>query len=811
MQLLFLIVAIMCTHRRITKFFSALRPQSFLCISSIPLQLRYSYAPHPSTQYAGKEYASNDMGDGPNKKTKQPTAKPPPRTRRRTASRRPSTPSIKQFFTPVTLLTTDGSGPCPPTAPLPAWGAQNEALPPITSRDGAHIFSSNTLAIAMSGQDTIAARTALLAIPHNQRGDIEVLAEALKPFPLAVAIKHLSKDYCTIPRSGLCTPLVIDHLLNGPPTGSLLHPPSRERFMETLTHIAECTTVHRLTEATDAMTRYHGHLTRHPTTATFSRNLDWMPADLLLAVLRSASIPATVWMEETSLPTPFAPPWLPLSGLHDPRDNYPSPMTLTITQLLHMADSAIPHVAYAQNHHFLPTTATVHLGRQVRWLLVNMSAQIMARDGPVSPDSALPDTDTVTSNSLQYTAHGMAVYVPTAMHRQLQEACKFSTGSSLEEQVRDFFGSRRSICCAHLPSTDTPARIPATGFCSLHALDYINNSECQNPPLVFPNLSRANSMVSKILDSPHLSSTHGDPLRRIQCSFLAQSTLQSPRWPHLSMVAEWANILQPTSLWLDDDTSLPDGWIRAIVIPTDSSPVKRAEAGSSWTLSDLRCLPRCRHLALAHSHYSPTYPPTHAVENLIDGLVQVAINYLTTRLQVHHQTICPPELVTLLSPPLDPGRVTGPGLQGRSSQHPAHAAPSELSSPEASDDRHSSRVSFLPLQPLDGSPPCVTYGPDPRPVTHPALCPYHPEKDPGMVNPPKARRYPRLAHGSPRVVAPDPLPAPPSDDPFYTLAAQTHNPDLILVGPATAPGSYYGAFAKQDIEVDTKLGAYVSA
>jgi hypothetical protein len=52
--------------------------------------------------------------------------------------------------------------------------------------------------------------------------------------------------------------------------------------------------------------------------------------------------------------------------------------------------------------------------------------------------------------------------------------------------------------------------------------------------------------------------------------------------------------------------------------------------------------------------------------------------------------------------------------------------------------------------------------------------------------------------------------SPPADDPYCTLAAQQSNPDIILIGPATAPGSYYGAYAKQDIDVDTRIGAYVS-
>jgi len=252
------------------------------------------------------------MGDGPCK-LKGPTKGP--------RRRKPSTPcrptanlSIKNYFAPLQDQLLDA--PSPREAPTPAWGSQHHALPPIRTNTGSHIFSTDTLAVAMAGSDISAAHKSLAAIPPNLRDDTEVIAQALSSFPLAVAIKHLPSDYQSIPRSGLCTPLVIDHFLNGPPAGSLLHPPSRERFLSTLRQVSACTTAHRLTEATDAMTRYHGHLLDHPESDALRDSRKWMPADILLALLRATSISAIVWMEETTLPTPFAPPWLPLSGLH---------------------------------------------------------------------------------------------------------------------------------------------------------------------------------------------------------------------------------------------------------------------------------------------------------------------------------------------------------------------------------------------------------------------------------------------------------------------------------------------------------------
>ena len=748
----------------------------------------------------GKEYASNDMGDGPCKlkgPTKGPKRRKPPLPSRSTARS-----SITNYFAP--LQDNPVVTPPPREAPTPAWGSQHQALPPIRSNNGSHIFSTDTLAIAMAGSDIAAAHTALAAIPPNLRDDTQAISVALAALPLAIAVKHLPTDYCSIPRSGLCTPIVIDHLLHGPPEGSLLHPPSRERFLFTLQHVAACTTAHRLSEGTDAMARYRNHLLQHPATDTLRDRNKWMPADILLALLNATSISATVWMEETSLPTPFAPPWLPLSGLHDARDKCQRPQTVTAQQLLQLADSNIPHVGYTQCHHFIISEATAHFDWQVRWLLINMAAQILELDIPGYTKAPIVSSPLLRPHAIQCHREDMVLYVPQRVLKPLTEACAFVQGDQLRRKVRDFLSTCDSIQCAHRASTVTPSIIPVTGYCALHAMDHMLHGTQQSSPSPFPSLTRVQQMISQILESPHLSSLHLPPLEHLQHQFLTCKTLDARQWPHLGLVSEWANILQPTSLWLDDSSDLTAGWVRATVIPSTAAPATRPEPGVTWKLPDLLRLSRHSHLALMHCHYSPTHPNTAQMSELVEGLVDATVQFLTERLDFHHKATCPPPLCDTQSRDVHPSAP----VTHKQSDPWQSATPliSTAALPVASVLSTPRKVAFCPEHTECGAPSLVSYAPAPRPLHHPALIEYNPEETPPLPT----RRFPRQAHSSPRVATLPPLPAPPADDPYCTLAAQQFNPDLILIGAATAPGSYYGAYAKQDIEIDTPIGPYIS-
>ena len=312
-------------------------------------------------------------------------------------------------------------------------------------------------------------------------------------------------------------------------------------------------------------------------------------------------------------------------------------------------------------------------------------------------------------------------------------------------------------------------------------------------------------MISRILASPHLTSLHRQPLQRLQRKLLVHPTLDARQWPHLGMVAEWANILQPTSLWLDDSSDLPEGWVRATVIPTSASPDSPACPGVTWKLPDLHRLATHSHLALLNRHYFPTYPTTDTMNELIEGLVDAAVQFLVGRLERHHTFTCPPVLCNLRSredttppsPPQEPSALIRAEIN-----EDTHTVPSAQLSPTSA----SKSVSFLPLQANPGAPSLVSYVPQPRPLHHPALIAFVPEEEP----PKQGRRFPRQAHSAPRLESLPPLPAPPDHDPYCTLASQQSHPDLILIGPATAPGSYYGAFAKRDTETDTQIGAYIS-
>jgi hypothetical protein len=97
------------------------------------------------------------------------------------------------------------------------------------------------MAIAIETRDMLQIRNALAALPLHQRGDIPTsICEILGTYQLYPAIKRLVNDYNTTPRSGYCTPSLIDELKNGPASGSLLDKTSRSRLLTTLAEVAAC-------------------------------------------------------------------------------------------------------------------------------------------------------------------------------------------------------------------------------------------------------------------------------------------------------------------------------------------------------------------------------------------------------------------------------------------------------------------------------------------------------------------------------------------------------------------------------------------
>jgi hypothetical protein len=222
------------------------------------------------------------------------------------------------------------------------------------------------------------------------------------------------------------------------------------------------------------MERYARELRSHPDSAVFIGRDGWMPADQLLALLRSIKIPATVWMQETTLPTPYTPDWMPLSGFCYASSTSQQPISVTCEELLTIAQGHGRHVGYADSHHFFIRQATAEFSDQVRWLLVNMAHQLI--DTP--PLAALPlpslELPPLVTNTIQFRLGNTLMFIPNGHLQNMAEYCKFQSQDTLYDKVLEYLAGGDHLSFAHQHSTSTPDLIPATGFCSLHALDYLH-------------------------------------------------------------------------------------------------------------------------------------------------------------------------------------------------------------------------------------------------------------------------------------------------------------------------------------------------
>ena len=81
--------------------------------------------------------------------------------------------------------------------------------------------------------------TALCALPPHELQTASIIREAISKCSVRTALRLLNKDFNTIPKTGHSLPLIIDEVLNGPIMGSILHPPRRQRLLDTLAQLTQ--------------------------------------------------------------------------------------------------------------------------------------------------------------------------------------------------------------------------------------------------------------------------------------------------------------------------------------------------------------------------------------------------------------------------------------------------------------------------------------------------------------------------------------------------------------------------------------------
>lgn len=731
---------------------------------------------HPSSRYLTKGHPNTDLGDGPKK---IPTTRG---TAQRLGPTPPQSRQITNYFLPLAIPDTDIPDTSPRVEPLiPA--SEMQFLPPGSTdsdlpikltapeaatlpalsvcpshMDGVTLFSLPSVSIALNQADIEQLQRSLHSLPTQLNTDPTPLTTIFGDCPLRVALKQTRADFQTVPPKGFCTLLVIDEVLQGPAIQALPHSARRTRLTDTIQQAIEACKG-ALPEATPALQMYHQHLVDFPLRDSLPTR-HWMAADLLSPVLAALGSPHSVWVEDTPLLTPFNKHWMQLSVNG-------SLTTSTANDLLTLTQRDAPHIGFAGNHHFFLREVTKNLTADLHLLLQHVLTHVraLAVPSPTPVDSPPGQEHPVTFRlgGLQLSLSTRAFATVTRQIQPLPAADRF-------EQTRRLLHRAALTSCAFLPHSAHRPAIPGTGYCSIFALDCLTTTLPGQPFTDWsPDHTRARALLTRLRNSPSLSLPHGNCLATLHKHFAhAHSFIPRRHWPSLPMVATWANTLHPTAVW-ESDPTVPHGWLKLAALPEHhniSDP-----CGSAWTFSALTALDQAKHMQLVDHHFTPAAPLLTNLNLALDGLISKIVDIIADRLHWDRLQRLPSS-----APP---------------TPHPFPLTPR--------------RVHF-PDQPRIGTSfPLCSYAPPPLPLQHPALLSFNPPSPPPTAAP--THRHPRRAHLQPRVPHAQPVEDP---GPLFELEAETANPSHILIGAATAPGSYYAAFAKHDLPIGTLVARYTS-
>ena len=209
---------------------------------------------------------------------------------------------------------------------------------------------------------------------------------------------------------------------------------------------------------------------------------------------------------------------------------------------------------------------------------------------------------------------------------------------------------------------------------------------------------------------------------------------------------------------LDSDRQQGESWRSTPTLPHDWVALTRdagtaRESSTTWSAVDLRDKMGAAHTAF-HNHSASSIPAP--LVDLLATLAALVHNICTTILRTRQHMRGPP-------PMGNPG----------------------------AGDHQATRLRFCPDDTL------TTSSPPPLPFVHPALKRYVP---PSPVVLPVRTRHARPVRQAASSSRNSPITHDVSaEDELYTLISYGDKPDSILMGAATHPGSYYGAFARHRI------------
>jgi hypothetical protein len=243
---------------------------------------------------------------------------------------------------------------------------------------------------------------------------------------------------------------------------------------------------------------------------------------------------------------------------------------------------------------------------------------------------------------------------------------------------------------------------------------------------------------------------------------------------------------------------LPMAWQGLTVIPTtgtNCSPLTNL-----WTLTELRNLPaELSHIGLTEGNYSPIAVDNPDIQGLLAALLHHVCEHLLI-LRRQRQSL----------PSARPSQYQSQCIQHHLAalEEPTHTPHQRFL--DNGDNMLGKDLDFSDLADPHSTKqtPVDFVSPTPKPMVHPAFRRYLPPPDCSNVERHCSPQLAREAHAQQPVVLTEHQLL--HDRELYTLRSYGDAPDDILIGEATEPGSYHGAFCRRRMQKGDVLGEYTS-
>lgn len=773
--------------------------------------------PHPSTYCLGKEFSSNDMGDGPPKKKVAATQNP--------------RALINAFFTPRPTAAAPPRLVTQPTSTTndTTWATHNH-IHALTPRQGTDtIVASSDIAIAMSPQHMTLLQRRLTANPLTTL-TLPLVLTTMSGLDVRIAVRRDPVQYTRTPMNGFCTTCVLDAVCRRTTPSPFDTPGLRQHIIESLTTIqtaAESKLFH-LTAA--AMSNYVRILRTTHSTALGA--VDWMNDCHMMAAGRLVSPSFQTWTESEHSVFPHK--WMQLNAMAGDSE-FQGPSSTQPENLPLLFAEHTPHCGYAERHHFMLLFDNADLLRQLTWLLIGLAdfPSVSTTDHPeqqLSSPAPPPHNYTMApprrGDPISLRLGSISLHITAHNYNRLYNSTALTPVEDMPAVIRFFLNSADQagyIGCSTLPNATDADATPGDGFCAYHSIWALDHPGQPRPPA--KNRRYLSTTVATICNDHPSPEGHTSTAQE---RLLQQARLPRAYWPPLSSVAQWANQHETTCIWAAVE-NLPLPWLELAGIP--STPGDTWSPSATWTVPQLRRLTSIkRHLALDGEHYFPTHPQQidwdhitetfclHVSDSLIehrekrrgqvpemqDRLCTVTNNNLkksaprrpknsfakpkssNTHIDQHATPSAPAPSDTLKSSPLSP-------TLGQSTAHsPRNCLPPAATTP--------CRVRFA--TPINDNNTAL----HPLPLIHPAMCTFQPPIH-ALPQPSHRTTLPRRSKVGTQHIRRTFSPG----SELYILESQRGNQhDLIVLAPSPFAGSRWAAFARTHSQFGDIIGKYTA-